>query len=150
HGVLAPSRPPHGKHLHRPAPAAASFGARDARVRPLYRPHPQPVRRNGPHQGGRMKSGLNNLGMGAAGTLSLIVVFVIWEALCRRLVVQVIMLPLPSTIFSELWADLPWYLSLSLYTLWTTVAGFVLSVVGGVLIAVCLVGSRLFERFLHP
>ncbi|HUH88219.1 MAG TPA: ABC transporter permease [Pusillimonas sp.] len=97
-----------------------------------------------------MKAALNNMGMGTAGSLSLIVVFIIWEILCRLLNVRDIMLPLPSQIFVELWNDLPWYLSHSAYTLWTTVAGFVLSVIGGVLIAVCLVSSRIFERFVYP
>lgn len=97
-----------------------------------------------------MRSFFNNLGMGAAGTLALIVVLVVWEILCRALNVRDIMLPLPTQIFKELIADLPWYLSHSLYTLWTTLAGFALAVIGGVLIAICLVGSRMFERFLYP
>ena len=93
---------------------------------------------------------LNNLGMGLAGTISLVVVLVLWEVLCRTLHVRDIMLPRPSQIFAELWAELAWYGGHTLYTLWTTLAGFALSVVGGVLIAVALVGSRLFERFLYP
>lgn len=93
---------------------------------------------------------MNQLGTAAAGLSSLLVVFVAWEILGRVLEVRPIMLPLPSSIFVELWADLPWYGMHSLYTLWTTVAGFILAVLGGVLIAIALVGSRLFERFLYP
>ena len=97
-----------------------------------------------------MKAYLNRLGTGAAGLFSLIVVFVIWEVACRVLHVRAIMLPLPSQIFVELAAEFPWYMQHSLYTLMTTLAGFALSVIGGVLIAVALVGSRMFERFLYP
>lgn len=97
-----------------------------------------------------MSARLNNLKMGLAGTFSLAVVLVAWEFLCRTFEVHEVMLPLPSKIFAELWTDLPWYGQHTLYTLWTTLAGFVISVVAGVLIAVCLVGSRLFERFLYP
>lgn len=97
-----------------------------------------------------MKSRLNQLGTGAAGLFSLIVVLVIWEVACRLLHVRAIMLPLPSQILMELAAEFPWYMQHSLYTLMTTLAGFALSVIGGVLIAVALVGSRMFERFLYP
>ncbi len=97
-----------------------------------------------------MNTGMNNLKMALGGTVSLGVALVIWEILCRVLDVRDIMLPLPSQIFVELWAALPWYGEHALYTLWTTLAGFALSVVIGILIAVCLVESRVFERFLYP
>ncbi|TAL75779.1 MAG: ABC transporter permease [Burkholderiaceae bacterium] len=97
-----------------------------------------------------MKSVINNLGMGTAGSISLAVLLVVWEVLCRLLGVREIMLPLPSQIFVELWDNLLWYLDQSLYTLLTTLAGFLLSVIVGVLIAIGLVSSRLFERFLYP
>lgn len=97
-----------------------------------------------------MKARLNQLGTGAAGMFSLVVVLIVWEVACRVLHVRAIMLPLPSQILAELAAEFPWYMQHSLYTLLTTLAGFALSVVGGVLIAVALVGSRMFERFLYP
>ncbi len=97
-----------------------------------------------------MKSMLGRLGMVGAGLISLVVVLVVWEVLCRVLQVREIMLPLPTQIFAELASEPAWYLQHSLYTLWTTVAGFLLAVVLGVLIAVALVSSKLFERFLYP
>jgi len=90
------------------------------------------------------------LGMAGAGLIALAVVLLGWEVLCRLLQVRDIMLPLPSQIFAELASEPRWYLTHTLYTLWTTVVGFVLAVVVGVLIAVALVSSRLFERFLYP
>jgi NitT/TauT family transport system permease protein len=97
-----------------------------------------------------MKNQMNRLGTGAAGLFALIVVLVVWEVVCRLLHVRPIMLPLPSQIFAELAAEFPWYMQHSLYTLMTTLAGFALSVIGGVLIAIALVGSRMFERFFYP
>lgn len=97
-----------------------------------------------------MKSVMGRMGMVGAGLTSLVVVMIVWEVLCRLMQVREIMLPLPSKIFAELASEPAWYLRHTLYTLWTTLAGFLLAVVLGVLIAVALVGSRLFERFLYP
>jgi len=97
-----------------------------------------------------MKTARAKLGMAGSGLLSLVAVLLVWEALCRLFQVRDIMLPLPSKIFAELASEPRWYLTHTLYTLWTTVAGFVLAVIVGVLIAVALVSSRLFERFLYP
>ncbi len=97
-----------------------------------------------------MKPLIGRLGMVSAGLISLVVVLIVWEVLCRLLQVRDIMLPLPSRIFAELASEPAWYVRHTLYTLWTTVAGFLLAVVLGVLIAVALVSSRLFERFLYP
>lgn len=94
--------------------------------------------------------GMHNLKTGAAGLFSLVVVLVVWEVLCRVLEVREIMLPLPTAILAELYNEASWYAEQTMYTLWTTVLGFVLAVLGGVLIAVALVSSRLFERFLYP
>lgn len=97
-----------------------------------------------------MKSVMGRMGMVGAGLTSLVIVMIAWEILCRLTQVREIMLPLPSKIFAELASEPAWYLRHTLYTLWTTLAGFLLAVVLGVLIAVALVGSRLFERFLYP
>lgn len=93
---------------------------------------------------------MNHLKTGAAGTFSLVVVLLIWEFVCRAFEIRSIMLPLPSAILTELSNEASWYVEQSLYTLFITLGGFVLAVVGGVLIAVALVSSRIFERFLYP
>ena len=86
----------------------------------------------------------------AAGAVSLAVFLLLWEGLGRALEVRPIMLPLPSQIALELAAEWRWYADQAWYTLMTTVAGFAVAVVGGVLIAVMLVSSRWCESFLYP
>ncbi len=74
----------------------------------------------------------------------------LWELLVRLLHVRPIMLPPPSTVFVELWAERAWYLDHAWYTLLTTLSGFMLAVVFGVAIAVLLVSSKLFESAVYP
>ncbi|MGD9942381.1 MAG: ABC transporter permease [Burkholderiaceae bacterium] len=86
----------------------------------------------------------------AAGTLATAVCLLVWEALGRLTGVRPIMLPLPTQIVRELITDWSWYLGHAGYTLMTTMIGFLLSVVGGVLIGALVVGSRFAERFVYP
>ncbi|MBX6317034.1 ABC transporter permease [Pigmentiphaga sp.] len=86
----------------------------------------------------------------AAGSLSGLLFLIAWEVLGRWLEVKPVVLPLPTQILAEIIDAHDWYLDHSLFTLMTTLAGFALSVVLGVLIAAILVSSRLFERYLHP
>jgi NitT/TauT family transport system permease protein len=97
-----------------------------------------------------MKSSSRKLMHGAAGAGSLVLFLLIWEAAVRLLHVKPIMLPLPSKIGVELYNDAGWYAGQAAYTLMTTLAGFALSVLGGVGVAVLLVGSRWFESVLQP
>lgn len=97
-----------------------------------------------------MKPRSRTLLHGAAGTGSLVLFLVLWEILARLLHVKPIMLPLPSQIGQELAHDAGWYAAQAGYTLMTTLAGFALSVLGGVAVAVMLVGSRWFESVLQP
>jgi NitT/TauT family transport system permease protein len=85
-----------------------------------------------------------------AGTGSVVLFLALWELLGRLLHVKPIMLPLPSQVAVELVGDVGWYTGQAAYTLMTTLAGFALSVAGGVAIAVLLVGSRWFESVLYP
>ncbi len=87
---------------------------------------------------------------GVVALLSFIAVLVIWEALVNLLKVRPIMLPPPSAIFKELMSEPMWYLGHTWYTFLTTMAGFLLSVVIGVVIAMLLVGSRFFESAVYP
>ncbi|CAM3755507.1 ABC transporter permease [Bordetella sputigena] len=97
-----------------------------------------------------MKPSSRKLMHGAAGAGSLVLFLLIWEAAARLLHVKPIMLPLPSKIGVELYNDAGWYAGQAAYTLMTTLAGFALSVLGGVGVAVLLVGSRWFESVLQP
>ena len=56
---------------------------------------------------------------------------------------------LPSDIFVELSANLPWYLGHAWYTLITTMAGFAVAVVVGIALAVVVVESRLLESTVY-
>lgn len=87
---------------------------------------------------------------GLVALLSFIVVLVLWELLVKALKVRPIMLPPPSAVFAELISEPVWFASHAWYTLMTTMAGFVLAVVLGVVIAMLLVGSRFFESAVYP
>ncbi|OZI18594.1 ABC transporter permease [Bordetella genomosp. 9] len=97
-----------------------------------------------------MKASYLRWAHGAAGAASLVLFLLIWEAAVRLLHVKPIMLPLPSSIGVELYNDAAWYAGQAGYTLMTTLAGFALSVLAGVGVAVLLVGSRWFESVLQP
>jgi NitT/TauT family transport system permease protein len=81
---------------------------------------------------------------------SFLILLTLWEAGVRAFGVRAIMLPAPSLIFTELQKDFTWYLGNAWYTLLTTLAGFALSVVVGVLIAVMLVSVKWFESAVYP
>lgn len=86
----------------------------------------------------------------ASGTASVLVLLVIWEVLGRATGIRPVVLPLPSQVLVELGAEWHWYLGHAAYTTMTTLAGFVLSVVGGVLIGTAVASSRRCERFIYP
>lgn len=97
-----------------------------------------------------MNKALRSLPSWLAGLISVVVVLLVWEAVCRFGQVREVILPRPTLILKDLYGELGWYLSQALYTLGVTLAGFALAAVGGVLIAVALVSSPLFERFCYP
>jgi len=73
----------------------------------------------------------------------------IWELLCWLLEVRVFILPAPSRIFLEI-VDTPiYFLSNAGFTLMTTLAGFALAVILGVVAAVGIVHSVFLERTLY-
>jgi NitT/TauT family transport system permease protein len=84
------------------------------------------------------------------GTLSLIAFLVLWELLVRLLKVRPITLPPPSAVLLELADQWRWYLDHASFTLMTTLGGFLLAAVIGVLLATLLVGSAWFEHAIYP
>lgn len=84
------------------------------------------------------------------GASSLIAFLALWEVLVRALHVRPITLPPPSAVLAELWGEGRFYLDHALYTLWTTLAGFIFAAVIGVLLATMLVGSKWFEHTAYP
>jgi NitT/TauT family transport system permease protein len=79
-----------------------------------------------------------------------IVLFVAWEAICQLFSISPIVLPAPSAIavaMSQHWGAV---LKHSGVTLWTTIAGFVLAVVFGVLLGLVVGWSKTIYRGLYP
>jgi NitT/TauT family transport system permease protein len=74
---------------------------------------------------------------------------VIWEVAVRLFGVRTFILPTPSLVAYELSGHYGYFAQESLYTVYVTMVGFVLAVVGGVLIAVAIISSRFLERALY-
>ena len=75
--------------------------------------------------------------------------FVLWEVLVRALHVKPVILPPPSTIFTEFFHDPVWYLRHGWYTLLVTLGGFALALVIGITLAVLIVESKLMEQTVY-
>ncbi len=79
-----------------------------------------------------------------------IALFLLWEAACRILNVNSFVLPAPSVIFAAM-AQYWWpLLRNSAVTLWTTLAGFGLAVVFGIVLGLVVGWSRTIYRGLYP
>jgi NitT/TauT family transport system permease protein len=77
-------------------------------------------------------------------------IFVFWEAVCRVFKVDKFILPAPSEAFmamAQYWRPL---LRHSLVTLWTTMAGFALAIVFGIVLGLIVGWSRTIYRGLYP
>jgi NitT/TauT family transport system permease protein len=84
------------------------------------------------------------------GMLSFCVLLIVWELTVTTFGVRPVLLPPPTMIAKEIAVDLPWYASNAAYTMLTTLIGFALSVIIGVLVAVLLVSIRWFESTIYP
>lgn len=85
-----------------------------------------------------------------AGSLSTLALLVLWELVARGAGLPEILLPQPTQVLKELCAEWSWYLGHAGYTTMTTLAGFALSVVGGVCIGTLVASSARCERFVYP
>ncbi|MCD6074242.1 MAG: putative transporter permease protein [Rhodospirillales bacterium] len=93
---------------------------------------------------------MNNAVEKLAPWLFTIALFVIWEAVCRIFNVSTITLPAPSVIYGAVvqhWGPLMRH---SGVTLWTTMAGFGLAVVFGVILGLVVGWSRTIYKGLYP
>lgn len=87
---------------------------------------------------------------GLLGTLGVLAaILLLWEGAVALFAPPPIILPAPSAIALELAGSPLYYLRHAGYTLGTTLAGFGLSVVLGVALAVAIVSSRLLERVVY-
>lgn len=81
--------------------------------------------------------------------LTILVLLCIWEVGVRVFEVREFMLPAPSKIIVEFFQSPRYLLMQSLSTLQTTVVGFALAVVLGVVVAIGIVSSRFLDRTLY-
>jgi NitT/TauT family transport system permease protein len=72
----------------------------------------------------------------------------LWEAVVRIFDVPAYLLPAPSVVVEEFLGNPGYYLSNGLFTLSTTVAGFVGATIVGVILAIAIVSSRVLDRIL--
>lgn len=75
--------------------------------------------------------------------------FVLWEVFCDVFHVRAYFLPPPSAVFQEIWTAPDWYFFQSMYTLGTTMLGFGLALVVGVVAAIGITYSKLIENTLY-
>lgn len=74
----------------------------------------------------------------------------VWEAACRLLGIKKFVLPAPTDIAASLWQWRDVILIHAGQTLYTTVLGFAIAVVGGLMLGVAVGTSRLLYRALYP
>ena len=79
----------------------------------------------------------------------LVAVLVLWEIYCRAFGVRAFILPAPSLVFAEMFDSPGYFLRHSGYTVLTTLAGFALAVVIGVVCAIGIVYSPFLDRTLY-
>ena len=83
-------------------------------------------------------------------TAFVVAMFVIWEILCKAFNVPLAILPAPSDVFAALWqyrkpiADNSWV------TLWTTLAGFGIATVFGLLLGIAVGWHRAIYAGIYP
>ncbi|MEO1103215.1 MAG: ABC transporter permease [Pseudomonadota bacterium] len=74
----------------------------------------------------------------------------LWEAVCRVFEIKKFVLPAPSMIAESLWTWHSVILMHAAQTLYTTLIGFVLAVVGGLMLGVAVGYSRFLYKALYP
>jgi NitT/TauT family transport system permease protein len=84
------------------------------------------------------------------GLISFLVIVIAWESACRLLHIRSVFVPAPSAVARELASNFAWYMHQAAFTLFTTFAGFLCAVIGGVVLAVAIVSSRSIEEYVYP
>lgn len=82
--------------------------------------------------------------------LSVVMLFVLWEVICRGLGVSDLILPKPSQVFRELVVRTPALMPHATQTLFTTLVGFGLGVLSGIVIGVMIGSSKLAYDVAYP
>ena len=82
--------------------------------------------------------------------LFVIVLFLVWEAICKALDVPLTILPAPSDVFGALWQYRKPIWDNSFVTLWTTLAGFAIATVFGLLLCIAVGWHRALYAGIYP
>lgn len=131
-----------GPHDQRGVPDTAAVLAGEVDANALLLPGPEaPAARS---RGGRLALTV------LAPLLSFAAFFGLWELLVRRLDVQPIVLPSPTSIAAELWDSPGFYARQSWVTLHEALLGFALAFLVAIALAVVISHSRVAERAVMP
>ena len=76
--------------------------------------------------------------------------FVVWEVVCRALAVPLTILPAPSDVFGALWQYRAPIWDNSFVTLWTTLAGFLIATVFGLVLGIGVGWHRAIYAGIYP
>lgn len=85
-----------------------------------------------------------------APTLALVALFVAWETIVRLARIPSYLLPTPSSIFGYTASHLGLLWPHALATITSTLLGFVAAVIVGILLAIAIVWSTIFEDAIYP
>lgn len=79
-----------------------------------------------------------------------IILFVVWELICKGFAIPLTILPAPSDIFIALWQYRVPIAENSWVTLWTTLVGFLLATVGGLLLGIAVGWHKNIYSAIYP
>jgi len=79
-----------------------------------------------------------------------VLLFVVWEIVCRVLNVPLTILPAPSDVFGALWQYRKPIIDNSWVTLWTTLAGFLIATVFGLALGIAVGWHRALYAGIYP
>jgi NitT/TauT family transport system permease protein len=79
-----------------------------------------------------------------------LLLFLLWQAVCKGFSVPMTILPAPSDIFAALWKYRAPIIENSWVTLWTTLAGFMLATVFGLLLGIAVGWHRTIYAAIYP
>jgi NitT/TauT family transport system permease protein len=79
-----------------------------------------------------------------------VALFVLWELLCKALNIPLTILPAPSDVFAALWQYRKPIVDNSWVTLWTTLAGFLIATVCGLLLGIAVGWHRALYAGIYP
>ena len=83
-------------------------------------------------------------------TAFVVALFLAWEAICGALDVPLTILPAPSDVFAALWQYRKPIWDNSFVTLWTTLAGFLIATVFGLLLGIAVGWHRALYAGIYP